>query len=304
MAPVGAIAGGLAGGLGIFGGAGGAAAALSGASLGSSLGGLAGGLLGGGGESEEARVQRIESLTDEQKLLLSLSTEEAIKEFERKRPKFKKETVVPATKFQKQIFGEAKKQLPQVAKLPQRALAAYETQVAEPARQAFLEQTAPRLAARFNELDALSSSAFQRQTAQQARQLEQELARQKSNVQFQAQQQQVPQLSSLLGLAGIERDIAQQQRAGELQKFTAEEISPSPAFSLVGNPLGVRAYENLAFAPQPSAANPLLSILSQQGTQSLLSGGLGGGGLGGLLGGGGGLGGLLGGLGGLGGGII
>lgn len=277
MAPAGALVGGIIGGAGLAGGTGGLAAAATGAGLGATIGGAISpgeGFFGGG--EPEAQQQRIESLTDDQKVLLSLATEQAIKEIQKGRPKFQKSTVVGPSKIQRQIFQQVEKRvLPQIKRLPQQTRQLFEQQIADPARQQFLEETAPRLAQRFQNVNALSSSAFNRQAAQQARELEEGLARQAGALEFQARQEQLPRYLTALGVGEAQRNLQQAQRTGELQQFIANQVAPPPGLSLVGNPLGVQAFQNLAYAPQPSGLNPLLGLLSQQAVGSLFSGGLG-----------------------------
>ena len=252
----GILGSGVGGGIGtppIAGGSGGGSAGGLG-SLGQFLGDLIPTAAAFGvSESGDLDISNINVMTPEQAELLKTLSQKTLEAV--------KQPQAPASALQRLAFGAA----PGVVSDIGRPLGeVFDASVADPARTGFVEELAPRLRAAFGAQNAGSSSAFNRQLARQAQQLESNLAAQRAGFMESARSSRLADILNLQVLGGAQRDIS---------RF------PTPALSaLLGQPLQATQFQPVVQTPAPTPGAGALISQGGQGLGGLL------GGLGGLLG--------------------
>lgn len=248
------ILGGGGGGIGApsVGGVGGGAPASGLGQLGQFLGDLIPTAAAFGvGESGDLDISNINVMTPEQATLLKALSERTLEAIDRPQ--------TPASSLQQLAFGAAPGAVSDIG----RPLGdVFEASVAQPARRAFTEELAPRLRASFGALGAGSSSAFNRQLARQARELESDLAAQRAGFTESARSARLADILNLQVLGGAQRDIG---------RF------PTPALAaLLGQPLQATQFQPVVQTPAPQpGAGALISQFASGGGLGRTLGGIG-----------------------------
>ncbi len=266
-------------------------------------------LFGGDGDDGQVQTQNVNTMTPEQAALLKRMSELTLEEIERRPEAYEGQITAGPTQLQQsvfdrvlgtlgeglpsplqqQFFGGVGERMGDFIRSPQevaqQAGGVFEETIGDPSRRAFFEDVAPQLREEFIGQNALSSSGFQRQLAQQGSQLEQGLAAQKagfideadkrrlqdilgiSQVAFQEGQIPQQQLSQLLQAASLgeqQRGIEQQDLSSQFSEFLRLNQVPTPALAgILGVPLTASAFQPVVSQQQSSPYGSVLSGLGQ-----------------------------------------